>query len=112
MFFEAAVEHDLVRESLVRLLEERLERNDRVVRRLRHSTALPDNWRDRAPMFSDEEVLASLDEDARSEVLALRAALQRLDAGTYGICALCGEPIAPGRLMSLPTAVTCVNCAS
>ncbi|HEY8543684.1 MAG TPA: TraR/DksA C4-type zinc finger protein [Acidimicrobiales bacterium] len=37
-------------------------------------------------------------------------ALARLDAGTYGICEGCGQPIAPARLEAIPETRTCVNC--
>ena len=38
------------------------------------------------------------------------AALERLDAGEYGMCAECGETIAPARLQVLPEVQTCVRC--
>lgn len=39
-------------------------------------------------------------------------ALAKLDAGTYGICDACGEPIAPARLQAMPDSVLCVACAA
>jgi DnaK suppressor protein len=39
------------------------------------------------------------------------AALERVEAGSYGLCEICGEPIAPGRLEARPTARTCIACA-
>ena len=39
-------------------------------------------------------------------------ALAKLDEGTYGLCDVCGEPIAPKRLEAMPDVVTCVRCAS
>jgi DnaK suppressor protein len=36
--------------------------------------------------------------------------LARLDAGTYGRCEVCGEPIDDARLAELPTARTCGTC--
>jgi RNA polymerase-binding transcription factor DksA len=36
--------------------------------------------------------------------------LARLDAGTYGRCEVCGEPIADARLAELPTARRCGTC--
>ncbi|HEU4807231.1 MAG TPA: TraR/DksA family transcriptional regulator [Homoserinimonas sp.] len=40
------------------------------------------------------------------------AALERLDAGTYGICVRCGGPIARARLAARPYAPTCITCAA
>jgi DnaK suppressor protein len=40
----------------------------------------------------------------------LRAALDRIDAGTYGACAHCEEPIAPKRLAAVPWAQLCLAC--
>ncbi len=36
--------------------------------------------------------------------------LARLDAGTYGTCEECGEPIDDARLAELPTARRCGTC--
>lgn len=41
----------------------------------------------------------------------LRAALTRLEAGHFGECADCGEPIAEARLMADPATTLCLNCA-
>lgn len=49
--------------------------------------------------------------DARA-LEAIVAALHRLDAGTYGTCTMCEEPIATARLDALPEATTCIRCAS
>ena len=47
----------------------------------------------------------------RGETLArIDAALRRLDAGTYGTCGDCGQPIAAGRLRALPFAARCRPC--
>ncbi|HEY2521484.1 MAG TPA: TraR/DksA family transcriptional regulator, partial [Streptosporangiaceae bacterium] len=37
-------------------------------------------------------------------------ALARIDAGSYGVCESCGEPIGKARLMAVPRAVLCVTC--
>ncbi len=49
---------------------------------------------------------------AVAELEALRAARQRLEAGEYGQCASCGEPIELRRLEALPTAMRCIRCQS
>lgn len=40
-----------------------------------------------------------------------RVALDRLEAGRYGSCEVCGSAIAKERLEALPWAVRCVACA-
>jgi RNA polymerase-binding transcription factor len=39
-------------------------------------------------------------------------ALSKLDEGTYGVCDVCGEPIAHARLHAMPDSVMCVACAA
>jgi len=40
----------------------------------------------------------------------VRAALSRIDAGTFGICADCEENINPKRLTAIPWASSCITC--
>jgi DnaK suppressor protein len=37
-------------------------------------------------------------------------ALSRIDAGTYGVCESCGQPIGKARLQAFPQATLCVAC--
>ena len=79
---------------------------------LRHeSDPLEHDFEEQATQRENEEVLAGLDDAGRRELAAIRAALNRIEAGTYGTCVACGEPIAPQRLRALPTATRCVDCA-
>ena len=53
-------------------------------------------------------------EAGRRRALALtraRAALARLDAGEYGDCVRCGEPVDARRLTLDPAATLCIACA-
>lgn len=56
-----------------------------------------------------EVALAS---DMEEEVAKIERALEKLAAGTYGICDDCGEPIPAGRLRVSPASVRCVACAT
>jgi RNA polymerase-binding transcription factor DksA len=49
---------------------------------------------------------------AEAHLAEIDAARERLAAGEYGVCEVCGRPIAPGRLEARPTARTCVACAT
>ncbi|WP_028660110.1 TraR/DksA family transcriptional regulator [Nocardioides insulae] len=54
--------------------------------------------------------LATVLAQAKETLAELDAALDRLDAGRYGVCERCGTAIAPARLGARPTARTCVSC--
>ena len=64
---------------------------------------------DGVPMSSDER------DQALSDLLSrhlgdIDNALSRLDAGTYGVCADCGNRIPPRRLEVAPFATLCIQC--
>ena len=40
----------------------------------------------------------------------LNLALQRIDTGEFGICAVCGNKIPEERMMEVPNATKCVSC--
>ncbi|RJL21271.1 hypothetical protein D5H75_38010 [Bailinhaonella thermotolerans] len=48
----------------------------------------------------------------KEKVAAIDAALARIDAGTYGLCVVCGKPIPEARLEFRPMAADHVECAS
>jgi RNA polymerase-binding transcription factor DksA len=52
--------------------------------------------------------VGALIEQAERRLSEIGAARARLDAGTYGRCEVCGEPIPDGRLEARPVARTCV----
>jgi RNA polymerase-binding transcription factor DksA len=58
--------------------------------------------------FEREKDLSIL-EQLEDELAELQAALERIDAGTYGIDEVTGDPIAPERLDAIPTARTNVD---
>jgi RNA polymerase-binding protein DksA len=61
-------------------------------------------------VFEQQRDLALRDR-SRTELHRVEAALRALDAGTYGTCETCGDPIAPERLEAIPWASTCIDCA-
>jgi len=66
---------------------------------------------DATEVFTRERDLA-LRGNTQDLLAQVDAALQRLDEGRYGICARCGQQIAPERLEALPYAIYCVTCQS
>jgi DnaK suppressor protein len=60
----------------------------------------------------DRELDLLLSAQARGAIAEIDRALAKIDAGTYGICEHCGQPIAEARLEALPYAALCVACKS
>lgn len=58
----------------------------------------------------DRDVLYNLSEVHRQKIRDIDAALEQLEQGEYGICARCGEEIAPKRLKVRPFSRYCVDC--
>ncbi len=48
--------------------------------------------------------------DAHHELAEIDAALERMDAGSWGRCETCGGAIGRGRLRALPEARHCLDC--
>ncbi|MFT5439038.1 MAG: DnaK suppressor protein [Alphaproteobacteria bacterium] len=69
------------------------------------------DWPDRATEIEDDDMLDALEDSAIKEIRDIRAALQRIEAGTYDICGGCGGKIDPKRLAALPYAAECIQCA-
>ncbi|NTW15483.1 MAG: hypothetical protein HGA38_03875 [Candidatus Moranbacteria bacterium] len=53
----------------------------------------------------------ALEENLESQLNEVKEALGRIEAGTYGICAECGQEIEEGRLRAYPAAKECISCA-
>ena len=64
-----------------------------------------------ATLAFERQHVAALADAARADLAEIRAALARLDDGSYGICQVCGARISAERLAARPAARTCVGCA-
>lgn len=56
-------------------------------------------------------LLDRLDGRGRAELEQIDAAVARIEAGKYGLCASCGQTIAVGRLRAVPETPYCRDCA-
>jgi len=65
-----------------------------------------------ATLSSQWSMQSGLLESARAEVRRADEALQRLEAGTYGLCITCSERIPDAELEARPFRERCVHCAS
>jgi RNA polymerase-binding transcription factor DksA len=100
-----------VRQRLLARRRELLERyqttlalaEDAQVREIELVDAANDQW--------DLRVLSTMSDADAFALEAVIAALQRLEAGTYGACTECGARIEAQRLAVLPEAGLCFDCA-
>ena len=65
---------------------------------------------DTATETVEREIGSTLEEHDERLLGAIDAALQRIEAGTYGKCVNCGAPIPEERLEAMPWATLCIEC--
>ena len=73
---------------------------------------LDQDWEEQAVDLADDDALAGVDAVLRQEIVQVRAALDRIENDTYGICAVCGEEIGLERLRARPIATRCIDHAA
>jgi RNA polymerase-binding transcription factor DksA len=105
----------LYEENRTRLLEAQSEWNRRLeaIKRDRRRTRGPldPDFGDQAIQRENDPTLDALDERGRAALVAIRAALSRIESGNYGWCVGCGAPIEAARLRAEPEADRCRACA-
>lgn len=75
----------------------------------------PNDFPDEIDTASSESGLAfigRLRERERVLIQKIDIALQKIEDGTYGVCASCDEDIGVQRLMARPVADLCIDCKS
>ena len=95
-------ERKRVQDAMQYIHDEHPDTNDEV----HLSTHLMDN----AALTLEQEMDDTLEENSGNVLAEIDAALERIDAGTYGTCASCGREIPPERLEALPHATLCIDC--
>jgi len=65
---------------------------------------------DTATETVEREIGNTLEEHDERLLVAIDAALQRIEDGTYGKCVNCGAPIPEERLEAMPWATLCIDC--
>lgn len=63
-----------------------------------------------AQIATERDLEFALDDRESTELAAVDAALQRLEAGTYGRCTVCDVAIPVARLQVAPEAARCIAC--
>jgi DnaK suppressor protein len=60
--------------------------------------------------LQNQSLSANLRDRERHRLDLLRKALERMDDGSYGLCADCGAGVEFGRLFVVPESTTCGRC--
>jgi DnaK suppressor protein len=72
--------------------------------------AYRDHMADQGSATFERELDMTFEENEREALEEVRAALARIEAGTYGTCSRCGAEIPAARLQAMPTATLCIKC--
>ena len=70
---------------------------------------LDHNFADSSQVAAEQGEVRILADSLRSVLVEVEQALEKLDAGTYGACEKCGDPIAEARLEAMPATKWCVK---
>lgn len=100
------------RHLLTDMLEEALKQGEMTLEDMTDNNEIFADPADRATMESDRAFTLRIRDRERKLIKKIRAALQRLDDGTFGICEECGEDIGVPRLKARPVTKLCINCKS
>jgi DnaK suppressor protein len=73
------------------------------------SGIVDENFADTAQVSAEQGEAQSLAAQLRDQLDDVEHALSRLDAGTYGTCEVCGEPIGDARLEVMPATRFCIQ---
>ena len=72
--------------------------------------AYRDHMADQGTATFERELDMTFEENERDTLDLVRAAIARVEAGTYGTCSRCGADIPGARLAAMPTATLCITC--
>jgi RNA polymerase-binding protein DksA len=70
---------------------------------------LDDESADAGTATFEREKDLSIEQNVRDLLQKVDRALQRIDAGTYGVCDRCGKPIEKARVKALPYVDLCIK---
>ena len=71
-----------------------------------------DGFADSGQVTAERGEVDALVGSLRDTLNEIESALEKLDAGSYGLCEVCGGPIGEARLEAMPAARLCISCAS
>ena len=98
------------RERVVAALDYLHEENAGSLHEEAEEATIADNIGETATVTLDRQIDYSLEEASNHVLAAIDAALERIEAGSYGTCQTCGKQIGDDRLEAIPYATQCIDC--
>ena len=77
---------------------------------MEHNNGRQGDMADQASSNNEVHIQLKLKQTDAKILQAIEEALQRVEAGTYGLCRDCGQPIAYARLDAIPWTRVCITC--
>ena len=106
--------------TLARLRDELVRHRDFLRAEIRAQGADPDSddvtfvddsgFADRGHSTEERSRVSAVVRALRSNLHDVERSLTKMNAGGYGVCERCGQPISIERLEALPWAVLCIDC--
>jgi DnaK suppressor protein len=108
----SAEQEEQIRDELLRLLK-RLERSLKISVRAARPVTLDQTSvgrLSRIDALQNQQLTQGLQARENARYAQIAEALQRMERGTYGVCAGCEQPIPFERLMVFPETLRCSSC--
>jgi DnaK suppressor protein len=99
----------LIRKKLLQQKEELLSGAGQTRAAVPEETVFPELG-DQASAEIDRNFVLRLRDRERKLLKKIEDAIDKIDAGTYGICESCGQPIGLNRLEARPVTTMCIDC--
>ncbi|RPH50602.1 MAG: RNA polymerase-binding protein DksA [Desulfobacteraceae bacterium] len=100
------------REFLTKRLEELLNQADDTVSGMTDPKENFPDPTDRAALEADRNFMLRIRDRESKLIRKIKAALERIENGTFGICETCGGEISVKRLKARPVTSQCIECKS
>ena len=65
---------------------------------------------DQAYKMAEKDLIFGMSQNEKATLQMINSALERITAGTFGVCASCGQGIESKRLEIMPYAIKCIKC--
>jgi DnaK suppressor protein len=107
---EMTVDTDKIQKQLISELKDLEERMEDERRKMEQAQVVNPDRADLAWASNQRQQARRSLERTQARLQQVKAALQRIDDGTYGMCLRCGKEIQPERLEVMPAVEYCIEC--